>query len=135
MFKKARAGDKRNNRRSLTMGFKINVLGIKVYAYHGCLEEETKIGGNYIVDVSLKTKTSTALKTDKLNETIDYVDINLIVKEEMSTPSKLIEHVAQRILSRIKKEICSVEKTKVKITKLSPPINGNVKSVCVVVKG
>jgi len=116
------------------MGFKINVLGIKVYAYHGCLEEETKIGGNYIVDVSLKTKTSTALKTDNLNETIDYVDINLIVKEEMSTPSKLIEHVAQRILSRIKKELYFVDKAKVKITKLSPPINGNVTSVSVVVK-
>ena len=117
------------------MSFKINVVGINLYAYHGCLEEETKIGGNYVVDVSLKTKTSTALKTDKLNETIDYIDINLIVKEEMSIPSKLIEHVAQRILLRIKNELCSVEKTKVKITKLSPPINGNVKSVSVVVKG
>ena len=53
----------------------------------------------------------------------------------MSIPSKLIEHVAQRILSRIKKDVSSVEKTKVKITKLSPPINGNVKSVSVVVKG
>lgn len=117
------------------MGFKINVLGIKVYAYHGCLEEERKIGGNYVVDIHLKTKNSSALKTDKLEETVDYVDINLAVKKEMSIPSKLIEHVAQRILSRIKKDFNSVEKTKVKITKLSPPINGNVKSVSVVVKG
>ena len=33
----------------------INVTGIQLYAYHGCLEEEAKIGGNYIVDVKIET--------------------------------------------------------------------------------
>ena len=32
----------------------ININGIKVYAYHGCMEEEAIIGGNYIVDVKIK---------------------------------------------------------------------------------
>ena len=62
----------------------IEVNGIKLYAFHGCLPEEGKIGGNYVVDVTLTTDFSKAAKTDELIETIDYVDINLIVKEEMA---------------------------------------------------
>jgi hypothetical protein len=34
---------------------KINIEGIKLYAFHGCLEEEAKIGANYIVDVNITT--------------------------------------------------------------------------------
>ena len=31
--------------------YKIYVENIRSYSYHGCLEEETVIGGNYVVDV------------------------------------------------------------------------------------
>ena len=31
----------------------IEVNGIRVYAYHGCLTEEGRIGGHYSVDVSI----------------------------------------------------------------------------------
>ena len=42
----------------------IEVNGIKIYAFHGCLEEEGKIGGNYLVDVMLNTNFSLAAKND-----------------------------------------------------------------------
>jgi len=71
----------------------IQVNGIRIYAHHGCLPEETKIGGNYIVDVELETDFLKAAKNDSLTDTIDYVIINKIVSEEMEIPSKLIEHV------------------------------------------
>ena len=81
----------------------IEVNGIKIYAFHGCLEEEAKIGGNYLVDVMLNTNFFNAAENDDLTQTINYVDINKIVCEEMSIRSKLIEHVGQRIIKRIKK--------------------------------
>lgn len=112
----------------------IEVNGIKLYAFHGCLPEEGKIGGNYVVDVTLTTDFSKAAKTDELIETIDYVDINLIVKEEMAIRSKLIEHVGQRIYDRIYKEIQNIEKLKVKVTKISPPINGDVNDVAIIIE-
>ena len=112
----------------------IEVNGIKLYAFHGCLPEEGKIGGNYIVDVSLTTDFSKAAKTDVLIETIDYVDINLIVKEEMAIRSKLIEHVGQRIYDRIYKEIQNIEKLKIKVTKICPPINGDVNDVAIIIE-
>jgi dihydroneopterin aldolase len=112
----------------------IEVNGIKLYAYHGCLPEEGKVGGNYIVDVSLKTDFGSAAISDELHETIDYVDVNLIVKEEMAIRSKLIEHVGQRIINRIKSEIKGVISLKVKVTKICPPINGDVDNVAIIIE-
>lgn len=112
----------------------IEVNGIKVYAFHGCLEEEGKIGGNYLVDVMLNTNFSIAAKTDDLTLTIDYVDINKIVCEEMAIRSKLIEHVGQRIINRIKQEIKNIDYLKIKVTKICPPINGDVDNVAIIIE-
>ena len=113
----------------------INVEGIKVYAFHGCLSEEGKIGGNYIVDVSMKLDFSEAAETDDLTKTIDYVDVYHIVKEEMAIRSKLIEHVGKRILDHLKKKFPQLTNCQVKVTKINPPMNGNVEKVSVVLEG
>ena len=68
---------------------KIKIDNIRVYAHHGCLQEETAIGSEYRVDVSVGVDLLTATQSDKLSDTVDYVHINHIVKEEMETPSKL----------------------------------------------
>ncbi|MEY4792510.1 MAG: dihydroneopterin aldolase [Bacteroidota bacterium] len=112
----------------------IEVNGIQLYAFHGCLEEEGRIGGHYIVDVSLTTDFTSAALSDDLTQTVDYVDINRIVSEEMAIRSKLIEHVGQRISRRIYQELKAIEKLKVKITKLCPPINGDVQNVAIIIK-
>ncbi|MDG1147132.1 MAG: dihydroneopterin aldolase [Crocinitomicaceae bacterium] len=113
----------------------IEINGIKLYAYHGCLPEEGKVGGHYTVDVSLKTNFGSAAVSDQLNETIDYVDVNLIVKEEMAIRSKLIEHVGQRIVNRIKETFKNVISMRVKVTKICPPINGDVDNVAIILEG
>ncbi len=112
----------------------IEVNGIKIYAFHGCLPEEEKIGGNYKVDISLQTNFTEASQTDELIKTVDYVDINKIVCEEMAIRSKLIEHVGQRIFTRIKKEVKNVDFLIVKIIKISPPINGDVENVAIIIE-
>ncbi len=112
----------------------IEVNGIKIYAFHGCLPEEEKIGGHYMVDVMLNTNFTQAAHTDDLSLTVDYVLINHIVKEEMAIRSKLIEHVGQRIFERIKREANAVEFLRVKITKLTPPINGDVDNVAILIE-
>lgn len=112
----------------------IEVNGIQLYAFHGCLPEETRIGGNYVVDVMLNTDFSEAAVTDNLKLTVDYVDVNRIVTEEMKIPSKLIEHVGQRIVNRLRSEINSISYIKVRVTKLTPPINGNVDNVAIIIE-
>lgn len=109
----------------------IKVKNIRVYAYHGCLVEEGKIGSDYRVDVAVKANLSKSATTDHLADTVDYVHLNKIVKEEMAIRSKLLEQVAKRILNRILSEIPMVKKADVAVSKLNPPIGGNVASVTV----
>jgi dihydroneopterin aldolase len=112
---------------------KITVEGIKVYAYHGCLEEESKIGTNYTVDVLMETDFSEAAKTDDLEKTIDYVIVYTIVKTQMAIRSKLIEQVGQRIVDELKKQFDTLKKVEVKVTKINPPMNGNVERVSIII--
>ncbi len=110
----------------------IEVNGIRVYAYHGCMKEEAAIGGDFIVDVALHTNFNQASETDDLAKTLDYVRVNEIVIDEMKIRSDLIEHVGHRILQSLKKEFAPLEKVKVSVTKVNPPINGSVDNVRVV---
>ncbi|MBL4643877.1 MAG: dihydroneopterin aldolase, partial [Flavobacteriaceae bacterium] len=80
---------------------KIQVNNIKLYAFHGCLDEEAKIGSEYRVDLEVKTNLQNSAQSDELTDTVDYVHLTFIVKEEMAIRSKLLEHVAKRILDRI----------------------------------
>jgi dihydroneopterin aldolase len=110
---------------------KISIEGIELYGYHGCLEEEAKIGGHYVVDVSMIADFTEAAKHDDLNKTIDYCSIYEITKAEMAIRSKLIEQVCKRIYERILNTHSGIQSLSVKVTKLSPPMNGNVRQVSV----
>lgn len=112
----------------------IRLKRIKVYAYHGCLVEEGKIGSDYLVDLKVKAALAEASKTDALKDTVDYVHLNRIVKEEMAIRSKLLEHVGKRIIDRIFKEILLVNEVQVQVSKVNPPIGGDVAEVIVAMK-
>jgi 7,8-dihydroneopterin aldolase/epimerase/oxygenase len=109
----------------------IKLKNIRVFAYHGCLEEEGRIGSDYRVDLKIKGDLSLPAKTDDLKDTVDYVHLNKIVKEEMAIRSKLLETVAERILNRILEELIIVQKVTVDVSKINPPIGGNVQMVTV----
>ena len=112
----------------------IRVNNIRLFTNHGCLDEEAKIGSEYQIDVEVKADLQKSAKSDKLVDTVDYVHLNYIVKEEMAIRSELLEHVAQRILDRIFKEIQLVEEAEVSVAKINPPIGGNVQEVVIILK-
>jgi len=114
---------------------KIVIEGIKLYCFHGCLEEEARIGANYTVDVSMETNFKEATQTDDLSKTIDYVIVYDIVKKQMAIRSKLIEQVAQRIVDELKQTFPSLQHTEVRVTKINPPMNGDVEKVSVIIAG
>ncbi|SHG58124.1 dihydroneopterin aldolase [Flagellimonas flava] len=111
---------------------KIRLKNIRVHSNHGCLKEEMLIGSDYRVDLEICANLSLPSKSDKLSETVDYVHLNNIVKEEMAVRSNLLEHVAKRILDRIFKELPEVKKSEIEVAKINPPIGGDVQSVAVV---
>ena len=109
----------------------IKLENIRTFSYHGCLEEEAKIGSNYRVDLKIKCDLRKSSQSDELKDTVDYVLLNKIVVEEMAVRSNLLEHVAQRIMERIFKEIAEVSTVKVAVSKLNPPIGGDVEAVTI----
>lgn len=112
----------------------IILKNIRTFSYHGCLVEESKIGSNYRVDLKVETDLSKSCASDNLSDTVDYVFLNKVVKEEMALRANLLEHVAQRIIDRIFNESPAVKKIKVAVSKLNPPIGGDVEAVTIVLK-
>ena len=110
---------------------KIFLKNIRLYAYHGCLDEEEKIGSDYVVNVVIHTELEKSSFSDELSDTVDYVSLHAIVKEEMAVRAKLLEKVADRIIKRIFREHEEVSRARVKVAKQNPPIGGNVEEVAV----
>ena len=110
---------------------KIFLNNIRLYAYHGCMDEESRIGSDYIVDLEVATNLSRSSKTDQLKDTVDYVSLHAIVKQEMLKRSKLLENVAHRIAKNIMSQHQAVDQVKVKVVKKNPPIGGNMDEVAV----
>ncbi|PCH68621.1 MAG: dihydroneopterin aldolase [Bacteroidetes bacterium] len=107
----------------------IALRNMKFFGYHGCHEEEQKIGNNYVVDVFINTSLINAAKTDALSATVDYVKVHRIVEHEIAITSKLLENVAERIINSLSKEFTEIEKVKVRVAKLNPPVGGEVEQV------
>jgi len=110
----------------------IEVNGIKVYGFHGCMHEESLTGTWFEADVAVAFDFSESGLKDDLNLTIDYVRIREIVEKCIKERAKLIETVLQKIVTQIKHEFENIEGLKIKLKKYNPPINGEVDHVAVV---
>jgi len=109
----------------------IKLQNIRTFSFHGCLEEEAKIGSDYRVNLEIKTDLRKSSMTDDLKDTVDYVLLNKIVVEEMAIRSKLLEHVGHRIVTKIFSKIPSVSRIVLAVSKLNPPIGGDVEAVTI----
>jgi len=115
------------------MGY-IILSNIKTYSYHGCMEEEEKIGAEFSTNLKVKTDLQKAAETDDLRYGLDYTRLNEIVMEQMQIRAKLMETVALRIIHQILGEFSIAQEVEVQITKLNPPVGGHIEAVSVVMK-
>tara|TARA_B100000242_G_scaffold253233_1_gene195519 strand:- start:163 stop:516 length:354 start_codon:yes stop_codon:yes gene_type:complete len=112
----------------------ITVKGIRVFAYHGHLPEEAVLGGHFIINVWVDADTNLVEKTDDLNDTVDYVNIIEIVNKQMQIRANMIEVPAKRIVDEILK-LQQVQKVKVEVEKIQPPIDAIFDKISVTVMG
>lgn len=99
---------------------------IVIYAFHGVSPQETRVGNLFHIDLRVKVDVGRAMETDHVADTVSYADLYQSVAEEMATPSKLLEHVAGRIVRRIFREHPSVESIDLKLAKQNPPMNADI---------
>lgn len=109
----------------------IELNDMSFYAYHGCFEEEAKIGTHFRVDLEFECDTIKAELSDDISDTISYLDVYQTIKKEFEIPSHLLEHVARRILDRIMNDYPTIEYCSIKVTKKNPPLGGKLEGVSV----
>lgn len=112
----------------------ISLDGMHFFASHGVLPEERSEGNDFTVDLKVEADTDRASKSDDIGDTVDYRQLYDIVKEEMDKPSALLEHIAGRIIRRIGTEVGGVLAVSVTVTKMNPPLGGDVTSSSVTLK-
>ena len=107
----------------------IRMEGMKFYAFHGVLPQENLVGAYFYVDLKVKNDFTHAAESDELEGTISYADLHTVVKEEMAIPSQLLEHVCQRIASRIFKDFPTVEALDIRLYKENPPMGACARNI------
>jgi len=114
---------------------KISLENMEFHAFHGCMEHEQLLGNTFIVSLSMDLDTQLAGQTDELESTLNYQLVYDVVKAQIEIPSKLIEHVVQRILDGILNKFPQIQRLDVKLSKLNPPLGGKVERVSIEISG
>ena len=110
---------------------RILIEDLKIFAKHGVLQEENVVGTYYLVNLEIEANIWKASQTDALEDTINYAEINEIIHQEMAIPSKLLEHVIGRIFSKLEQNFPQITAMKIKLTKVNPPMKGEMKGVSI----
>ena len=107
---------------------------MQFYAHHGCFAEEREIGTHFSVDVHIGAPESyQAVASDRLEDALNYQDVYSVVAREMQQSSHLLEHVAGRIVEELKANFPKAGKICVSVSKLNPPLGGQVGASRVVI--
>lgn len=102
----------------------IELTGMEFMALHGCQEVERTVPNLFVVDFRGMAEMGAAVDSDELEGTVDYSRIYSIVKREMGIPSKLLEHLAGRIVKAIASELPEFETFTLSVAKRRPPVDG-----------
>ncbi|RNL52376.1 dihydroneopterin aldolase [Pedobacter jejuensis] len=97
---------------------------VKCFALHGYYPEEQLIGNHFIID--LITEFSPHGFDDELAQTVNYEDLNKIIREEMKNTQKLLETVLNNMITKVIELYPFVQTINVSIKKLNPPMPGQI---------
>lgn len=109
----------------------IEIEGMEFYAYHGHFKQEQVVGNKFIVHASIATNCTLAGKTDMLEDALDYQKVYNLIKNEMEQSSFLLENICSRILDRLYSEFKNIDRATIKVSKLNPPMGGQIERVSV----
>jgi dihydroneopterin aldolase len=127
------------------MSYVIKLEGLEFRARQGCYDVEQRVGGNFVVDITLtisdldsgvdqkNASVEGAIESDDVTRTVNYVEVYEVVKQQMEVPSRIIENVADRIARAVRGRFPQVERVEVTLSKLAPPIGGKAARVSVVI--
>ena len=101
---------------------------LRFQARHGVGAQETLVGNEFTVNLRLRTDLTKAVRTDDVADTLSYADVFEAVRDEMSRPSQLLEHVAGRIARRLFHDFPALDEIGLKLMKRNPPMGADIDS-------
>lgn len=103
----------------------IELQDVRFHAFHGVMPQEGRVGADFLVSVRVGIALEKAMQSDDVEDTLNYAELYQLVQREMAVPSKLLEHVAGRIVKAIGKDFPDVTSIDLKLTKLNPPMGAD----------
>jgi len=113
----------------------IYIEDMEFFAFHGHYDEEKFAGNRFSVSIYLYTDTYKAEKSDNLDDALNYQVVYAIISDIMkNTKSNLLENLASNILDSMFSRFPQLQKAKIRIDKLNPPMGGKIGKVGVEIK-
>jgi len=113
---------------------KIKLNNITLFGYHGLYEKEAKDGQDFVISASIKLKKK-YINSDSIDDTVDYVKLIEVIKSVFDKKRyKLIDSLATDIINEILLN-SKIKSIVLSIKKINPPIDIDIDSVEVVLKG
>lgn len=113
----------------------IELRDIHLFAHHGVMEQERRIGAEFTIDIVLTMSDWGCAESDSIDGTVSYADVYEIIKDEMKKPSNLLENVCSRIMEAVINRFDKVAEVEVTLYKDTPPMGGDRLRAGVTMKG
>jgi len=98
---------------------------LRFRAFHGVLEQERTVGGEFVVTLRIGYPWQAAMTSDDVADTLDYAAVYRLVEREMAVPSRLLEHVAGRIVDALLRDFPLISSIDLWLTKVTPPMGAD----------
>lgn len=108
----------------MTEGY-VFLRNVRFHAFHGVMPQEGRVGGDFILDIRVGYPLEQAMTSDEVEDTLNYASLYELIAQEMRQPSKLLEHVAGRIVKAIENAFPQVSSINLTLTKQNPPMGAD----------
>ena len=103
----------------------ISIDRLRIHAYHGVMAQEREVGADFLISIQVHINIERAMDTDNVADTLNYAVLCNTIKQVMSVPSSLLEHVAGRICRVVFSRFPQATAISLQITKLTPPMGAD----------
>lgn len=101
------------------------------FACHGLLPQESVVGNEFVVNLTLEVDITQAMQSDDVADTVNYAKVYEVVRFEMQQRSNLLEHVAGRIAQHLLKDFPTLLSVDLLLEKLNPPMGADIHSAAI----
>ena len=109
----------------------LEIEEMEFFAYHGCFEAEQTVGNKFKVYGCLHYNCDKAAVSDQITDALSYQTAYEIIAVEMMKRSHLLEHVGLRMLDALYAAFPQLLYAKIKISKMNPPLGGQIRCTSV----